>query len=143
MKQLFFLLLAILVSATISAQTKAGKTDTTKHVTYYTCPMHHDISSTQPGKCSKCGMELTLSGKEKIKKEVTKTYSCPVHVDVSSHDPGKCPQCGKKLQLSAKEQMKAEVGKVYTCPMHPQVALDKEGKCPKCGTALVKKTKAE
>jgi transcription initiation factor IIE alpha subunit len=121
------------------AQSKAGKTDTTKHVTYYACPHHPDMVSKEPGKCEKCGMDLVLSNKQQMKAKVTKSYSCPVHTDVVSHDPGKCPQCGKKLHLSAKEQMKAEIGKVYTCPMHPQVALDKEGKCPKCGTALVEK----
>ena len=121
------------------AQTKAGKIDTTKHVTYYSCPHHPDMVSKEPGKCPKCGMALVLSGKEQMKATTSKSYTCPVHVNVMTHDPGKCPQCGRKLQLSAKEQMKAEVGKVYTCPMHPQVALDKEGKCPKCGAALVEK----
>jgi len=121
------------------AQSKAGKVDTTKHPTYYSCPHHHNVVSKEPGKCPQCGMALVLSGKEQMKATTTKSYRCPVHVDVVAHDPGKCPQCGRKLHLSAKEQMKAEVGKVYTCPMHPQVALDKEGKCPKCGQALVEK----
>lgn len=142
MKQLLFLTITVLIStSSLFAQTKAGKTDTTKHTIYYTCAMHPNIVSNKPGKCPKCGMELTLSAKEQIKASVTKNYSCPVHVNVFSHDPGKCPQCGRKMQLSAKEQMKAEVSKVYTCPMHPQVALDKDGKCPKCGAALVEKKK--
>ncbi|MBO9202607.1 MULTISPECIES: heavy metal-binding domain-containing protein [Niastella] len=140
MKQILILTVAFLIASTsLFAQTKAGKVDTTKHATYYTCPMHTDIVSNKPGKCPKCGMDLTLSGKEQMKTEVTKSYRCPVHVNVSSHDPGKCPQCGRKMQLSAKEQMKAEVAKVYTCPMHPEVALNKDGVCPKCGKALVEK----
>ncbi|WP_158085399.1 heavy metal-binding domain-containing protein [Niastella vici] len=140
MKQVFFLAFAILItSSSLLAQTKAGKTDTTRHITYYTCSMHPDLISNKPGKCPKCGMDLILSSKEQIKSAITKSYNCPVHVNVFSHDPGKCPQCGRKLRLSPKEQMKAEVGKVYTCPMHPEIALDKEGKCPKCGAALVEK----
>jgi transcription initiation factor IIE alpha subunit len=123
----------------VLAQSKAGKVDTTKKATYYTCPMHSDIVKHEPGKCPKCGMALTISTKEQIKSNTAKNYVCPVHVDVFSHDPGKCPKCGKKLNLSPKEQMKAEVGKVYTCPMHPQVALTKDGVCPKCGKALVEK----
>jgi len=42
----------------VFAQSKAGKTDTTKHATFYTCPMHADVVSHQPGKCPTCGMEL-------------------------------------------------------------------------------------
>ena len=140
MKTLVILAIALLIiSPALLAQTKAGKTDTTKHATYYTCSMHPGVVMDKPGKCPECGMQLKLTNKEKMKSEVTKTYTCPVHMDVFMHDPGKCPKCGKKLNLSAKEQMKAEIGKVYTCPMHPQVALNKDGVCPKCGKALVKK----
>jgi len=140
MKHLLFLTIAFFIgSLSLLAQTKAGKTDTTKHTTYYTCSMHTNIVSDKPGKCPTCGMDLVLSGKEQIKAAASKNYSCPVHVNVFSHDPGKCPQCGRKMQLSAKEQMKAEAGKVYTCPMHPEVALNKNGVCPKCGKALVEK----
>jgi transcription initiation factor IIE alpha subunit len=140
MKQILFLTMGFLiVSSSLFAQTKAGKVDTTKHVTYYTCSMHPDVVSNKPGKCPKCGMNLFLSNKEQMKATVTKSYSCPVHAGVFSHDPGKCPQCGRKLKLSAKEQMKAEIGKVYTCPMHPDIALNKDGVCPKCGKALVEK----
>lgn len=140
MKQIFFLaIISLISSSSLFAQAKAGKTDTTKHTTYYTCSMHPDVVSTKPGKCPKCGMDLMLSGKEQIKAATSKSYSCPVHVNVFRHDPGKCPQCGRKLQLSAKEQMKAEVAKVYTCPMHPEVALNKDGVCPKCGMKLVEK----
>lgn len=140
MKKIIILTIAFfIVSPALFAQSKAGKTDTTKHTSLYTCPKHPDVVSDKPGKCPKCGMALSLSGKEQMKAQVTKNYTCPVHTDVITHDPGKCPKCGRKLNLSPKEQMKAEVMKIYTCPMHPDVALDKEGKCPKCGTALVEK----
>ena len=121
-------ILFVTYSATFS-QTKAGKTDTTKHEKFYRCPKHPDIVSQQSGKCSICGMELGLTSKEQMKASATKNYNCPVHLSVTSHDPGKCPKCGKKMNLSSKEQMKAETVKLYTCPMHPEVALDKNGVC--------------
>ncbi len=140
MKKIIILSISLFIAApALFAQTKAGKEDTTKHTTLYSCPMHPDVTSDKPGKCPKCGMDLKLTPKEQMKKAVTKTYTCPLHPDVFSHDPGKCPQCGRKLTLSPKEQMKAKVVKLYTCPMHPEVALDKVGKCPKCGKALVEK----
>ena len=140
MVKLFFVILATFLTSTyLSAQSKAGKTDTVQHENYYTCSMHPDVVMNEPGKCPKCGMELNMSTKEQMKARSAKLYTCPVHLDVVRHDPGKCPKCGKKLNLSAKEQMKAEATKLYTCPMHPEVALDKDGVCPKCGKALVQK----
>lgn len=140
MKQLLILLVALLATtSSLFSQTKADKIDTAQHAMFYTCPMHPDYVSHEPGKCPKCGMDLNLSTKEKMKASTLKNYTCPVHVDVVQHDPGKCPKCGKALTLSPKEQMKAEVVKRYTCPMHPDVALTKDGVCPKCGKDLVEK----
>jgi len=140
MKKILLMTVAFLISSTvIFAQTKAGRVDTTQHVSYYTCAAHPEVMMKEPGKCPKCGMELSLSKKEQMKANVVKMYNCPVHISVTSHDAGKCPKCGRKLNLSPKEQMKAEVVKLYTCPMHPEVSLDKDGVCPKCGKELVEK----
>lgn len=132
----------LIVSPALLAQTKTNRKDTVQHLSLYSCPMHKDVTSNHMGKCPKCGMNLTQTGKEKMKSDVLKNYTCPTHLEVTTHDPGKCPKCGKKLNLSPKEQMKTEVMKVYTCPMHPEVVLDKEGKCPKCGGALQERKKS-
>ena len=91
------LLIAALTISSVSvfAQDKGGKKDTTQHSLLYSCSMHPDVTSDKPGKCPKCGMDLSLSNKEEMKKQVTKNYSCPVHLDVVSDKSGKCPQCGK------------------------------------------------
>ncbi|RPD43457.1 heavy metal-binding domain-containing protein [Paracnuella aquatica] len=144
MKKILFMAVAILISsATLLAQTKAGKVDTSQHATFYTCPKHSDVVSHQPGKCSTCGTELTLTTKEEMKTSALKNYTCPVHISVTSHDPGKCPQCGRKMNWSPKEQMKAEVTKLFTCPMHPEVALNKDGICPKCSKPLEERKRAK
>jgi hypothetical protein len=57
----------------------------------YSCPMHPDVTSDNPGKCSKCGMNL-----KKIE-TASKSYSCPMHPDVTSDNPGKCSKCGMDL----------------------------------------------
>ena len=82
-------------------------------------------------------MDLVLSNKEQMKREVTKTYTCPTHADVVSNHPGKCSKCGSKLVVDRKGSKQAS--SVYTCGMHPDVTSDKEGKCPICGMALVEK----
>jgi ribosomal protein S27AE len=68
----------------------------------YTCPIHAEIISTEPGKCPKCGKTLNLSPKEKLKAEVVKLYACPMHPDQTSDKPGKCPKCG--MDLAEKKQ---------------------------------------
>lgn len=136
MKKIMILLIAVTTALATFAQEKAGKKDTTQHAVFYTCAMHPDVKTNEAGKCPKCGMDLTLSKKEEMKKQVTKRYSCPVHLDEVSNKPGKCPKCGKNFLKSKKEQMKEEVVKKYSCPMHPDVTSDKPGKCSKCGMDL-------
>ena len=87
----------LITSLSIFAQEKGEKKDTTQHASIYTCPMHPDVTSDKPGKCSECGMELTLSKKEQMKKEIMKIYTCSMHPDVVSKKPGKCPKCGMEL----------------------------------------------
>lgn len=47
----------MMASAVLFAQTKPAKTPD-KAKTVYTCPMHPDVTSNEPGKCPKCGMQL-------------------------------------------------------------------------------------
>jgi uncharacterized paraquat-inducible protein A len=64
----------------------------------YSCPMHPEVTSDKPGKCSKCGMDLIRSKKEQMKMEVMKLYTCPMHPEVTSDKPGKCSKCGMDLK---------------------------------------------
>ena len=133
-----------IMTFTSFAQEKAGRKDTTNHhPAFYTCPKHSDIKSEKAGYCSKCGMKLELTAKEKMKREVTKSYTCPIHTDVLLKEPGKCPQCGQDLALSPKEKMKTQTVKKYTCPMHSDVISKKPGKCPQCNMDLVEKKKKD
>ena len=98
MKSLKMLMVAALtiLSVTVFAQDstnhtkKAHKQQSEKMK--YSCPMHPEVTSDKPGKCSKCGMDLVKS-----KKETTKIYTCPMHPEVTSDKPGKCPKCGMDL----------------------------------------------
>jgi FtsP/CotA-like multicopper oxidase with cupredoxin domain len=54
----------------------------------YTCPMHPEVVSEEPGRCPSCGMKLMA---------MTPTYMCPMHPEVVSDEPGRCPSCGMKL----------------------------------------------
>ena len=57
----------------------------------YVCPMHADVISNGPGRCSKCGMKLMA------KEAAPVTFACPMHPDVTSSRAERCPKCGMKL----------------------------------------------
>jgi FtsP/CotA-like multicopper oxidase with cupredoxin domain len=63
----------------------------------YACPMHPEITSTEPGRCPKCGMKLLAT---QAPAAVT-SYVCPMHPEVVSDQPGRCPKCGMKLLAAA------------------------------------------
>jgi putative DNA topoisomerase len=146
MKKITILLIAITTSFAGFAQKAKANAEANKGstvITTYSCPMHPDVTSDKPGKCNKCNMDLSLSKKEILKREVVKLYSCPMHTEVISDKPGKCSKCRMDLSLSKKEIMKREVVKLYTCPMDPDVIAEKDGTCPKCGMKLTEKKQSE
>jgi hypothetical protein len=68
--------------------------DEAGHASAYVCPMHPDVTSTEPGTCPMCGMKLIPSQPEAT------SYVCPMHPDVTSTEPGTCPRCGMRLMPS-------------------------------------------
>jgi FtsP/CotA-like multicopper oxidase with cupredoxin domain len=54
----------------------------------YVCPMHPEVTGTEPSACPICGMRLVAAAV---------SYVCPMHPDVIAAEPSTCPQCGMKL----------------------------------------------
>jgi FtsP/CotA-like multicopper oxidase with cupredoxin domain len=60
----------------------------------YVCPMHPEVTASEPGTCPKCGMRLVPVQTET---SAPSSYVCPMHPEVTSLEPGTCPKCGMKL----------------------------------------------
>ena len=141
MKTLIILLIVSFATFNSFAQkVQASKVPTQSTLTTqstYSCPMHKDVVSNEPGKCSKCNMDLVLTKKEQLNKGIMKDYACPMHKEVISNMAGTCAKCGKELVVIDRKGGKE--GRItYVCAMHPDVVANKAGKCPKCGMELTK-----
>src|SRR5215207_2189031 len=129
------IILFIATCTTVASFAQKSKADTqpksnTVIVTQYSCPMHPGVTSDKPGKCSKCNMDLSMSKKEQMKKEVVKLYTCPMHAKVVNNGPGTCAKCSSKLVVDRRGSKQGTV--VYSCSLHSDVVSDKSGKCPIC-----------
>jgi putative DNA topoisomerase len=136
MKKLLIILIASFATFTSFAQKAKGNIKTLRLTmtieSTYRCPMHPEVVSNEAGKCSKCNMDLVLSKKEQMKKDVMRDYTCPMHKEVISDMAGTCAKCGTALVVVNRTGSK-QGNLSYVCSMHPGVIADKAGKCPICG----------
>ncbi len=58
----------------------------------YTCPMHTNVVSNNPGKCPKCSSKLVVD--RRGSKQAATVYTCPMHPDEKSETAGSSPKCG-------------------------------------------------
>ena len=71
--------LTILLSGSTATFAQAKQVNSNKHqktkiTTKYTCEMHPEVVKTKPGRCPKCGMNLTAMKKTtSTKKTITKS----------------------------------------------------------------------
>lgn len=82
---------------------KAEKPEAEMALVGYTCSMHPEETSLEPGKCSQCGMEL---------EEARVLYVCTMCPDEHSREPGKCSHCGMDLVLRPVPEEK-EMGETH------------------------------
>ena len=97
----------------------------------YVCPMHPEVTDSEPTFCPKCGMKLIPVQEEA---PGATSYACPMHPEVTDSEPSFCPKCGMKLTPVQEE---APGATSYACPMHPEVTDSEPSFCPKCGMKLV------
>ena len=89
----------------------------------YTCPMHPEVTSDEPGLCPKCNMNL-------VPKEEAHEHS-----EMESSSTSKMEQM-PEMKSSSESDIKVQQ---YTCGMHPQIITNEPGICPICNMNLVPK----
>jgi FtsP/CotA-like multicopper oxidase with cupredoxin domain len=57
----------------------------------YVCPMHPEVTDTEPSSCPKCGMKLVPG------QSAPTSYVCPMHPELTDSEESSCPKCGMKL----------------------------------------------
>jgi FtsP/CotA-like multicopper oxidase with cupredoxin domain len=97
----------------------------------YVCPMHAEVTASEPETCPKCGMRLVPVQAEA---PAPSSYVCPMHPEITAQEQGTCPKCGMKL-IAVQAEVLAPSS--YACPMHPEVTDSEPTTCPKCGMKLV------
>src|SRR5438874_7008227 len=68
-----------------------------KAASTYACPMHPDVTASEPGRCRRCFMKLVAVQTTTV---VPASYVCPMHPEVTASKPGRCPKCWMKLVVS-------------------------------------------
>lgn len=129
----------------------AGSTDK------YTCPMHPNIITHEPGSCPICGMHLV----KMVQNEATQPaqtdqshehhdhadhgspeqISSPLGHGLSTHNHASQSHAAQPNVLGIATS--ADSTDKYTCPMHPSIITHEPGNCPICGMNLVKVVHSE
>jgi FtsP/CotA-like multicopper oxidase with cupredoxin domain len=63
-----------------------------EQATSYVCPMHPEVTASEPATCPKCGMKLVAQAES-----APSSYVCPMHPEVGDTEASSCPKCGMKL----------------------------------------------
>jgi Cu(I)/Ag(I) efflux system membrane fusion protein len=133
------------VPATAAEHDHASKTNPLNQVKTYTCPMHPEVLSHEPGRCPKCNMFLVE--KEGEEANSTDPHAEHQHADHLATDNGQTSTEKAESQVFntptpqidnlVKAQNQGTTVK-YICPMHAHIISDVPGTCPICGMNLEK-----
>jgi len=89
------------------------------------CPVHTDVQSDAPGRCSIDQRPFELRMLRAI-------WACPMHSHIRGRQGDSCPECGMKLGAQVVEV-------VWSCASDPAFFQRKSGICPRDGKPLVEK----
>ncbi|MBA4320221.1 MAG: hypothetical protein C0412_17630 [Flavobacterium sp.] len=129
------------------SQVNLSEVDKNKDGKVYQCPMCADQVADEPGKCSKCGMNLKEALVEDAKKALNQKTNGMMKVSKMDHSKMMNHADENKMDLKKDTKVREEEidlnaidknkdGKVYIDGMCTDVVKDEPGNCPKCGMKL-------
>lgn len=114
-------LVALTSLFTIALADRDAGADASAHAAVYRCPMHPQVTSSSPGECPICHMDL-----ERV--DDRPAHAAPPHP--TSAPTGAIGHSDGGASV--------DEGALYTCPMHPDVRERTAGRCPICKMDLVR-----
>jgi Cu(I)/Ag(I) efflux system membrane fusion protein len=135
----WLILLGVALTAGAAWWSYAHADPSLAHAPRYQCPMHPQITASDPGECPICHMDLEpidpSRGHNHVDHDTPATpatppptvYRCPMHPEQQSLSPGTCSIC--KMDL---EPVTQDPPTVYQCPMHPEQQSLSPGTCSIC-----------
>ncbi len=119
----------------------------TRGAAKYVCPMHPAVTSSQPGTCPRCEMNLvavspvkTAARRRKPAKRnwkprgVSRKSTAATATITTPATPRSLATLSTAERVRAFERLLPTYD--YTCPMHPDIHQAQEGLCPRCGMPL-------
>jgi Cu(I)/Ag(I) efflux system membrane fusion protein len=136
----WLILLGVALTAGAAWWSYAHADPSLAHAPRYQCPMHPQITSSDPGECPICHMDLEPIDASRTHNHadhdaptaaapapLPTVYRCPMHADQQSLSPGTCAIC--KMDL---EPVTTDPPTVYRCPMHADQQSLSPGTCAIC-----------
>jgi len=135
----WLILLFVALTAGAAWWTFAHADPSLAHAPRYQCPMHPQITSSDPGECPICHMDLepidASRGHNQADHDqadhadapLPTVYRCPMHPEQQSLSPGTCSIC--KMDLGP---VAVDPPTVYRCPMHAEQQSLSPGTCSIC-----------
>jgi len=130
-KQIYALIILFAVAALVvvsgCSDQKTDEKSKADSSQVYTCPMHPEVISDEPGLCPKCNMNLVPKEAADDHSEMESSSSMENNSEMESHS---------KMVSTSEPDSKVQQ---YTCGMHPHIITDEPGICPICNMNLVLK----
>lgn len=117
----------------------AAQSDTVTQAKTYTCPMHPNVISHEPGRCPECNMFLVEKEEEESAEHKHAHAEAQLTEDQKAKTPANPVFDTPKPQLNKLAKAQDNTTTIrYVCPMHAHIISDVPGTCPICGMNLEK-----